>query len=172
MAKFHWKRNTALITVITISIWQASAQTATTNLNSQDLRGFVPDTISPQAHAIFDKMLPLAIAGKTHSRTLRHLQISMRSTKKMWRVASPRRRALAKALGVTNVDMKLGGVGVLETEPANYRDDGTVLIRVHGGGFFLGSARSSAGGDAQMAVATGKRILSVDYTVHLGANGR
>jgi monoterpene epsilon-lactone hydrolase len=61
---------------------------------------------------------------------------------------------------------------VVESTPPQYRDDHTVLLHVHGGGFVLGSAKSSLGGDALMALATGKRILSIDYTVAPRGNWR
>lgn len=167
MEGLHRKRIVALTMVLVASLWPANAQTTAdvANAGKQDLRTFIPDSISPQARAIFEKMLPPAIFIQDSFKkpeTIADFDALYQSNVK-GSVASA--AALAKALGVTSADLNLGGVGVLETKPANYHDDGTVLIRVHGGGFFLGSARSSAGGDAQMAAATGKRILSVDYTV-------
>jgi monoterpene epsilon-lactone hydrolase len=132
---------------------------------TQDLRDFVPQTISPQARAIFEKMLP----GVKAHRATRIIPQTAAEFDANYKDQLARAEAgvepMLKALGVTPVAKTMNGVGVLETVPPNYHDDSTVLIRVHGGGFIEGSAHSSAGFDAQMAVATGKRIISVDYTV-------
>lgn len=131
----------------------------------QDLRDFIPDTVSPQAHAIFEKLLP----GVKAHRATRIIPQTPAEFDANYKEQLARAEAgvgpILNALGVSPVEKKMDGVGVLETVPPNYHDDGTVLIRVHGGGFIEGSAHSSAGFDAQMAVATGKRIVSVDYTV-------
>jgi acetyl esterase/lipase len=72
---------------------------------------------------------------------------------------------LLQKLGVSVSEMQVGGIQLLELRPPNYQDDGTLVIYVHGGGFVLGSAKSSAALAAMMAAATGKRMLSVDYTI-------
>jgi len=167
MEWIHWKRMGALIIVAAASVGQANAQsgTDTTTNTKQDLRDLIPQTISPEARAIYEKLLPLVIARRkqyTIPQTLADFDAHYAETLAR---AEATTGPLVKKLGVVNTDLRLGGVGVLETKPPNYQDDGTVLIRVHGGGFVQDSARSSAGGDALMAVTTGKRILSVDYTV-------
>jgi acetyl esterase/lipase len=130
-----------------------------------DLRDFVPDSISPQAHAIFEKMLP-GVKARRATRKVMKTDADFEANYKMMEARSlAGTNAALKQLGITPVYETLGGVGALETTPVNYHDDGTVLIRVHGGGWVEGSARSSAGADAQMATLTGKRVISVDYTV-------
>jgi acetyl esterase/lipase len=59
----------------------------------------------------------------------------------------------------------MGGVHVVEVLPPGYKDDGTVLIYVHGGGFIGGSAHSSLVSSGNTAVFTGRRVISVDYTL-------
>jgi acetyl esterase/lipase len=59
----------------------------------------------------------------------------------------------------------MAGVHVLEILPKDFKDDGSVLIHVHGGGFVLGSARSGLATSSYMAMVTGRRVISVDYTV-------
>ncbi|MDB5365330.1 MAG: Alpha/beta hydrolase fold-3 domain protein, partial [Rhodospirillales bacterium] len=43
--------------------------------------------------------------------------------------------------------------------------DGTLLLFVHGGGFVVGSSRSSLRDIVQVADATGRRVISIDYTL-------
>lgn len=135
-------------------------------------RDTIPLDISPQAHAIFEKMLPGVIARRKDL-TLPHTpaEFDARNAAIVTR-AEAGVAPLIKALGVTDDYLQMGGVGVLKTTPPQFKDDGTILIRVHGGGFIQGSARSDAGLDAQIAVATGRRILSVDYTVAPHGNWR
>jgi epsilon-lactone hydrolase len=130
-----------------------------------DLRLFVPDTVSPQAHALLETLLPAAVRAMATMPTLRTAADFEKLNAAALKPAEAREAALVKALGATSTYFKLGGVGVLETRPPGYIDDGTVLIRVHGGGWVLGSARAGASLDARMAVVTGRRVISVDYTL-------
>jgi acetyl esterase/lipase len=131
----------------------------------QDLREVIPSAISPEAHAIFEKMLPFATRRRLTQKIPKTVADFDANYVEVLARAEAQTEPLLKALGVATADLHLGGVGVLETKPPHYQDDATVLIRVHGGGFIQDSARSSAGGDAMMALVSGKRILSVDYTV-------
>lgn len=130
-----------------------------------NLRSYIPPTVSPEARAIFEKLLPIVEADHRNWKPPRTLADFDANYKKVLKRAQAGTDATLKRLGITPIYTHMNGVGVLETLPPNYKDDGTVLIRVHGGGFIQDSARSSAGSDAQMAMVTGKRILSVDYTV-------
>ena len=130
-----------------------------------DLRTFVPDSVSPQARAIFEKFAPAAAHAMATMPSMKTVADFDAVYKKMLGPAEAQSDAAVKALGATSIASSFGGVGIAETTPPNYADDGTVLLRVHGGGWVLGSARASAGSDAVMAVSTGKRIVSVDYTV-------
>ncbi len=167
MEQTQWKWYLAAGVAAAILMWPASSQTVAggTANPSQPLRDFVPTTISPQAQAIYHQLLPIVEAlRKTQKVPQTAADFDARYQQTLVR-AEPGAEAAVKALGVTDTYTEMGGVGVLETKPPNYKNDGTVLIDVHGGGFVLDSARTSAGGDAMMAVVTGRRILSVDYTV-------
>lgn len=59
----------------------------------------------------------------------------------------------------------LGGVPVLTVTPQGWKDDGRLLVYVHGGGFTSLSARSTLFSSALMANRTGLRVISVDYTL-------
>lgn len=72
---------------------------------------------------------------------------------------------ILKAMGTSATSMKLGGIDVLEVLPPDYKDDGTTLIYIHGGGFVSFSAHSSLLLPSAMAKATEKRVVSIDYTL-------
>jgi monoterpene epsilon-lactone hydrolase len=167
MEKKHLIRIALLVLLAAGWVANAGAQPATAPAAGapQPLRDFVPATISPQAQAIYRQLLPMVEAiRKTQKVPQTVAEFDARYAETIAR-AEPGAEAMVKAMGVTDTYTHMNGVGVLETKPPNYKDDGTVLIDVHGGGWVLDSARTSAGGDAMMSMITGKRILSVDYTV-------
>ncbi len=129
----------------------------------QDLREYVPKTVSPEAQAVYQRMLP-HVKGRwdkhNNPKTAADFQ-KLHDADVAGSIAAS--EANLKAQNVAITETTLGGVGIVETRPPQYHDDGTVIVRVHGGGFYLGSARSSVSMDAMIALATGKRILSVDY---------
>jgi len=140
---------------------------ATTNL-----RSFIPTTISPQARAIYEKLLPIAAAHRAEVKIPHTLaEFDARHDSDIARTEAATLATL-KSLNIAVRETQLGGVKVVESTPPQYRDDHTILLHVHGGGFVLGSAKSSLGGDALMALATGKRIVSIDYTVAPRGNWR
>jgi para-nitrobenzyl esterase len=131
----------------------------------RSLLTFIPQTISPQARVIFEKLLPIALQRRAATRIPRTLaEFDARHDADV-KSAEAGNAPLLQRLGVSTRDLTLGDVHAVETLPPDYRDDGTVLIHVHGGGWILGSARSNLAADALMATATGRRIVSVDYTV-------
>ena len=69
------------------------------------------------------------------------------------------------ALSPTIVETRLGGVPVLDVTPPSYVDDGSLVVYVHGGGFVRNSARSSLLMSALIASTTGRKVVSVDYTL-------
>ena len=60
---------------------------------------------------------------------------------------------------------KLGDINILDVKPKGWRDNGKVLIYVHGGGYALLGANSTLANPAVVANATGLRIISVDYSL-------
>jgi acetyl esterase/lipase len=137
-----------------------------------DLRSFIPTTISPEARAIYEKLLPIAAAHRAETKIPHSLaEFDARHDSDIAR-NEPSVLAALKALNIAVSESQLGGVTVVESTPPQYRDDHTILLHVHGGGFVLGSAKSSLGQDALMALATGKRILSIDYMVAPRGNWR
>jgi acetyl esterase/lipase len=127
--------------------------------DARPLRAYVPSSVSPEAAAIMNAHPPGARPPVPSAATFGIFhqmgELAMRAHE----------GEVLTSLGVTLQERKLGGVPTLEVLPKAYKDDGTVLIYVHGGGFILGSAHSSIGASGRMAAWTGKRVVSVDYTV-------
>jgi monoterpene epsilon-lactone hydrolase len=69
------------------------------------------------------------------------------------------------ALGLDTIEAEIAGVPTITVRPPDWRDNGTVLVYVHGGGFVQGSARASLLMAGLMAVRTGRQLVSVDYTL-------
>jgi epsilon-lactone hydrolase len=60
---------------------------------------------------------------------------------------------------------KLDGINVLDIKPKDWRDNGKVLVYVHGGGYTLLDANSTIVFAATMANSTGLRVISIDYSL-------
>ncbi len=60
---------------------------------------------------------------------------------------------------------KLGNVNVLDVKLKDWKDNGKVLVYLHGGGYTFFSANSTLGAAAPVANTTGLRVISVDYTL-------
>jgi monoterpene epsilon-lactone hydrolase len=74
-------------------------------------------------------------------------------------------RAALDMLAPTVAELNLSGVPALDVRPRDYRDDGTALVYIHGGGFVQGSARSNLLTAALAASTSGRRVISIDYTL-------
>lgn len=129
----------------------------------EPLRAYIPGSISPEATAIYNKYKFILVAPrqKPMSTPQEYQALYEQNEKNLL----PRAEAALKQSGATAIDRKMGGTPVIEVRPKDYKDDGTVLIYVHGGGWVTGSARSSLGDAITMGQATGKRVISVEYTV-------
>jgi epsilon-lactone hydrolase len=60
---------------------------------------------------------------------------------------------------------KLGNVKVLDIKPANWTDNGKILVYVHGGGYTILGANSTLNNPVPMVNATGLRVISIDYSL-------
>jgi acetyl esterase/lipase len=63
---------------------------------------------------------------------------------------------------------QLGGdtvVDVLDIKPKNWKDNGKVIVYLHGGGYTILSANSTLSNAATIANTTGLRVISVDYSL-------
>ena len=127
-----------------------------------NLRRFVPTTVSEDWRNIYEKlpdpeqmdMLPgpddIEAWGKVHSAIEEAQEANVQSI-------------------IQHYDLKVesrdyGGVPVLEVKSADWKDNGKVLIYVHGGAYTMFSARTSLGSSGPVATHTGLRVIAVDYT--------
>jgi len=130
---------------------------------AEPLRAYVPTTVSPEAAAILNAARPGLLKPRPKAPTSAAGFVALN-----WafeHVVALREPAVIKQFGITIADKQMSGVHVVEVLPPAYKDDGTVLIYVHGGGFIGGSAHSSLISSGLMARATGRRVISVDYTL-------
>lgn len=70
---------------------------------------------------------------------------------------------LRKALDVSVREESMRGVPVYEIRPACYRDNGKVVLYIHGGGYVYNPGITGTPEAMLMAAFTGYRVISVDY---------
>lgn len=133
------------------------------------LRTYIPTTISPEAAAVYQAYRAFILAPRPVPASNADLEEMQRKAEER---AIPASDALVGKLGATVTQRSIGGVTVYEVRPKGWRDDGTLILDVHGGGFVTGSARSSTGGMAKLATDTGKRVIGIEYSVAPKGNWR
>lgn len=126
---------------------------------------YIAPSISPEARALLEKMLPAVVQSQAARPMARSAADFQARRAALLQGVEAQSAAVIRQFGISAADLRLGEVPVVEVKPPQYQDDGTVLIYVHGGGFVQDSAHSALRGTALMALATGRRIYSVDYTV-------
>ena len=127
-----------------------------------NLRRFVPTTVSDGWQDVYDKLPdPIQMAtlpgpddveawGKVHSGIEEAQEANVQRIIKHY------------ALNVESKDF--GGVPVLEVTPSDWKDNGKVLVYVHGGAYTMFSARTSLNSSGSVATHTGLRVIAIDYT--------
>jgi len=124
---------------------------------------YVPPTISPEAQALLRELTELKLYATEFP-----APDDLAGWEKAYDVAEARNKALAQkslaASWASVTEAQLGGVTVEDIRPRRWKDNGKVLVYVHGGGYTLFSARSTFPVALPMAKATGLRVVSVNYT--------
>jgi acetyl esterase/lipase len=134
------------------------------------VRAYVPTTISPEAAAVYARYHAFVMAPRPAApKTAADFDALYQNFEKTNLALT---EARLKVLQPTVTELHLNDVQVFEVKPKDYKDDGTAIVYVHGGGFILGSARSSLGEAADIAAMTGKRVYDVEYTVAPHGNWR
>ena len=123
----------------------------------------VPDTLSPEARRYLESLPdPATLPAWPEPDDLA-------AWKKTWeageKASAPLVEATLKRHEPTVTERKLGGVPVLDVKPRGWKDNGKVLVHLHGGAYVLHSARSRLHSSIPAAAATGLRVISVDYTL-------
>jgi acetyl esterase/lipase len=62
-------------------------------------------------------------------------------------------------------EVSFGGVPALDIRPANWNDDGRLIVFMHGGAYTLFSPRTTLNLTVPIAADTGLRVVSIDYTL-------
>ena len=128
-----------------------------------DKQIYVPPTISPEAQALLRALIeakPYAIEFPAPD--------DLPGWEKIHALAEASNKARGEkvlaASRATVTEERIGEVTVEDIRPRGWKDNGKVLVYVHGGGYTLYSARSTFADAVPMAEATGLRLVSVNYT--------
>lgn len=136
-----------------------------------DVRFAIPPTVSPQAtadlrttYAAFAKEPPMPIPA-TVAEWDRQAKIIDDWCKDIG-------RPLAKRLGVTMTNDRIGGIAVVRFRPAKVAPGRRTLVYIHGGGYVAVSAEGAISIPALMASAAEAEVISVDYMLAPRGNWR
>ena len=150
--------------VLVLALIPVQAQELTDKaIKSQtNLRKFVPITVSEGWQDVYEKLpdptqmatLPgpddIEAWGKVHS----DLEEAQESNI----------QGIIKHYGLNIESMDFSGVPVLDIKPSGWKDNGKVLVYIHGGAYTMFSARTSLGSSGPVAAYTGLRVIAIDYT--------
>ena len=159
-------KNTLLNTVFTLSIALFASGCQTTQPEPQvagrDI--FVPSTVSVQGQAL----LKVLKEKKAYDRKVPSPENTAAWVALQEATEQATKLGAEKAIEVNEVivtEKNLRGVPVLEIIPKDWKDDGKVLVYTHGGAYALFSAYSTLPSSGPMSRATGRKVISVDYTL-------
>ena len=143
------------------SIFPADAQKSPEN---SKLWSYVPDTISRDVQRLLRKSAidpSLTPRGPSPD----DLKAWADARARFEAIFIPLSQKVVQELGPTVKEVRYGGIPTLDVRPKDWKDNGKVLVDVHGGCWVFFSARSMLGTTARLAALTGMRVVSVDYTV-------
>jgi monoterpene epsilon-lactone hydrolase len=122
-----------------------------------------PDTVSAQARAYLESLPDPATLPAWPAPT------DLPGWRRAWEAgeaaSEPKVQAVLKRCQPTVEQRKINDVNVLDIKPKGWKNNGKVLIHLHGGAYALYSAHSRLHSSVPAADATGLRIISIDYTV-------
>jgi acetyl esterase/lipase len=129
----------------------------------------IPSTISPEAQKLLKylqraprKMAPHAFDQEGWSQWNQDLEASF----------LPLSQKIVDESQTKVETKRLGGIPLLELTPPNWRDNGQVLIYLHGGAFTSFSARTQLPSCIPLAVESRLKVMSIDYSLAPKANWR
>jgi monoterpene epsilon-lactone hydrolase len=167
-------RNVTVSCLVLLTGWSAQlpAQTqrkAVPRGTNPSYEAYVPDTVSPEAQQVLRMMtgpqgLPLPgpndIEGWKKIRN--YVPPQLKAIGKNPEI-SKRTSDMMKRYPSTSKKDNLGGVPVVEIASENWKENGKVLVYVHGGGYVTGGPGFGLGG--WVSGETGLRIISIGYTL-------
>jgi acetyl esterase/lipase len=123
----------------------------------------VPDTVSPEARKYLESLPDPASIPQWPAPD------DAVAWKRLWdageAASEPKVKATLRRYEPVVARRLLGGVTVMDVKPKGWKNNGKVLVHLHGGGYTLYSAHSRLQSSVPAADATGMRVISVDYTV-------
>jgi acetyl esterase/lipase len=125
--------------------------------------GYVPDTVSKEAREMLRKATDPALRPPMPAPDDREGWKQVQAKREAER--RERSEATIARYRPTLIDRKLGGTPVLEIRPRGWKDNGKLLVHIHGGSWVSYSPRSTIDSSAPVADRTGLRIVSIDYTL-------
>jgi epsilon-lactone hydrolase len=121
------------------------------------------DTVSPQARKYLESFPDPAASPAWPAPD------DLAGWKRAWQAAEaqsePAVQAALKRYRPTVEERTIGGVPVLAIKPEGWKDNGKLLVHLHGVAYVTHSARSRLPSSVPAAHATGLLVISVDYTV-------
>ncbi len=144
--------------------WQAGARPFGHAALAADDKPFVhiPDTISKQAREFL--MTFKDPANRPENPRPNDLEGWKKAKEAFLANVMPLVEPALKRYEPSVVERKLGGVSVIDVKPKGWKDNGKVLVYVHGGAYTFQTARSTLPRAILGADTTGLRVISVDYT--------
>ena len=132
-------------------------------------RFYVPPDLSPQTTAAlehFDAVQARQVVPRKPATLAEYDAENARMTAAL----KPFSDAVVLKLKAGVTDDTLGGVPVIRIKPANFDPALAPLVYMHGGGWVVFSARSTAMLPALVGAATHREVISIDYTLAPRAN--
>jgi len=125
---------------------------------------YVPDTVSPEWQKVLRAMPDPAkvwpvLPRPNDAPAWAKLHAEMETKNRAFN------QAALKLFAPETSECTLGNVPVLEVKPSGWKDNGQLAVYTHGGAYTFFSARSTLANAALIAHATGRRVISIDYTV-------
>jgi len=145
------------------SLYFVQALNSSKETAQKDTRIFIPTTVSKQAQAML----------KNLTMNIPTFSTPDADDLEEWKKLNQQQESMDIYGSQHIIDMyhsnitytKLGGVKVIDVKPHDWKDNGKILVYLHGGGYTFLSAKSTLGAVMPVANLTGLRVISVDYTL-------
>ena len=145
------------------SLYFVQAQNSSTEMAQNDTRIFIPTTISKQAQEMLKNLTMNIPTFSTPDPEDLEGWKKLNQQLESMAIFGPQHVIDRYLSNITYT--KLGGVNVIDVKPQDWKDNGKILVYLHGGGYTLLSANSTLGAVMPVANSTGLRVISVDYTL-------
>ena len=145
------------------SLYSVQAQNSIEGNRQNDSKFFVPTTISEQAQEILKNLSMNIPSISTPDPSDLEGWAKLNQQLGSMNIYGPQSIVDSYQSNITYT--KLGDVNVIDVKPNGWKDNGKILMYLHGGGYTLLNANSTLGAVMPVANSTGLRVISVDYTL-------